>query len=388
MAKSQPCLSCLWEEETGKVIDRSRSNVAWANKIGVSEGSIRRHLKHAPASRAEAASDEDAFLRDIGVPIEAVTSRGRSVRDPETGSWQKVTWHPNMAALAETLNYDDLRIALDGYVAKPAPSGKGTHTAVLNASDLQIGKAMNRLGGTPETIERVKASVASFVRDIQENPPLRVLLVDGGDPIENCFNTPAQLVTNDLSVPDQIRTFRRLMLEAIKAIAPHTPLLTYVAVPSNHGHARVGYKSPGGTVDADFGLEISSQLEDAVRENPSLNHVSFVRPESLDEIATVEASGTKLAFHHGHQSSGPNGHGRWWADMAHARHPGWDADILVTAHHHSLRVEQSGNARWIIGVSSSDAGSDWFTNRRGDYAQQGMTAFNVLDGMWSDLRIL
>lgn len=387
MAKTL-CVTCLWEKETGKQVDTSRSKVAWGEKIGVSEAAIRRHLKHAPASRAESDSDPDDFLRDIGVPIEAVTSRGRSVRDPETGSWQKVTWHPNKAALVETLAYSDLGDALSGWTPEPYAGTPGTHTAVLNASDLQIGKAMNRLGGTPETIARVKASIAQFVQDIQANPPERVLLVDGGDPIENCFNVPEQLVTNDLSVPDQIRTFRRLMLEAIKAIAPHVPSLVYVAVPSNHGRAKVGYKSPGGTVDADFGLEISTQLEDAVRENPHLDHVSFVRPESLDEIAVVETSGTRLAFHHGHQSSGPNGHGRWWADMSHARHPGWDADVLVTAHYHSLRVEQSGNARWIIGVSSSDAGSDWFTNRRGDYAKQGMTAFNVSGGMWSDLRIL
>ena len=67
---------------------------------------------------------------------------------------------------------------------------------------------------------------------------------------------------------------------------------------------------------------------------------------------------------------------------------GWDADILTTAHFHSMRVEQSGNGRWIIGVSSSDASSDWFTNRTGESALQGMTAYDVADGQWSNLRIL
>lgn len=388
MAKAA-CLTCLWEKETGKKVDTSRSKVAWAGRIGVSEAAIRRHLNHSPAVDAEADSDPDEFILSLGIPIEAITSRGRSVRDPNTGSWQKVSWQPNKASAIKSLEYDDLRDALDGWTPLDVYDGPSVPVStILNAADLQIGKAMNRWGGTPETIARVRSSIETMATDITTRKPECLVLVDNGDPIENCWNTPQQLVTNDLPVPEQIRVFRRLMLEAIKTLAPLVPRLIYVAVPSNHGAARVGYKAAGGTVDADFGLEISYQLEDAIRENPYLNHVEFVRPESLDEIAVIEVSNTRLAFHHGHQSSGPNGHSRWWADMAHARHPGWDADILVTAHYHSLRVEHSGNARWIIGVSSSDAGSDWFTNRRGEYAQQGMTTFDVVDGQWSDLRIV
>jgi len=402
MAKSV-CVSCLWEQETGKKIDTSRSKVAWADKIGVSEASVRRHLKHAPAGRTAAPGvtlertdnhpDPEDFLNLHGIPVEAVQSRGMSIRDPLTGSWEKVTWKPNAKALHDALQFDDLAEALEGWFPRTTSffddDFDSGFTSVLNASDLQLGKSMQRGGGTPETVARVRQSFETFADSIQEGPtPSRVILVDGGDPIENVFNVPSQLVTNDLPVPEQIRVFRRLMLEGIKLIAPLVPELVYVAVPSNHGQARTGYKSPGGTVDADFGLEISYQLEDAVAENPYLQNVSFVRPESLDETAVIETSNTKLAFHHGHQSSGPNGHGKWWAGQSHGRMAGWDADILVTAHYHSLRVEQSGNGRWIIGVSSSDASSDWFTNRTGESARQGMTTFDVRDGQWSNLRII
>lgn len=404
MAKAE-CLGCYWEAQNHAKIDTSKSKVAWAEQIGVSEASIRRHLKHSPhvpTTTYKSETDDwegaastisslglDELLTNLGIPVEAVTSRGASIRDPETGTWQKVTWHPNKAVLINSTRYDDLAKGLDGWTpASPTPTAGGDFTSVLNAADLQIGKAQNRGGGTPETTQRVRNSIEAFARDLIEKTPECLVLVDNGDGIENIWNTPQQLTTNDLSVPEQIRTFRRLMLEAIKTLAPLVPRLIYVAVPSNHGAARVGYKAPGGTVDADFGLEISYQLEDAVRENPFLQHVEFVRPESLDETATVEVSGTKLAFHHGHQSAGPNAHGKWWAAMSHGRMPGWDADILVTAHYHSLRVEHSGNGRWIIGVSSSDAGSDWFTNRTGESAIQGMTAFNVSNGRWSDLRIL
>lgn len=84
MTKSQPCLSCLWEEETGKVIDRSRSNVAWANKIGVSEGSIRRHLKHGESTAQEAG------------PLGESEKNESESHDPKSGSsyvrFSKVPW--------------------------------------------------------------------------------------------------------------------------------------------------------------------------------------------------------------------------------------------------------------------------------------------------------
>lgn len=387
------CVTCLWETETGDKIDTSRSKTAWAAKIGVSEASVRRHLKHAPAGaqgRPEGntgALGSDGFLEQHGIPVSAVTSRGMSLLGPD--GWQKVSWNPNAKALHDSMQYDDLKASMENwkprlYHAVP----KNTKTAVLNAADLQIGKAMQRGGGTKETVARVKLSFERFAQYLIETSPERVILVDNGDGIENCFNVPAQLVTNDLPVPEQIRVFRRLMLEGIKILAPLTSELVYVSVPSNHGAARTGYKAPGGTVDADFGLEISYQLEDVVGESPYLQNVSFVRPYSLDETAVIETSRTKLAFHHGHQSSGPAGHGKWWQGLDHGRMAGWDADILVTAHFHSMRVEQSGNGRWILGVSSSDASSDWFTNRTGESALQGMTAFDVENGQWSNLRIL
>ncbi len=383
------CLTCAWSADTGITIDSSRSNTLWASTVGVNESSIRRHRAHMKVGEAGVQSFPDLFLRSEGIDEGIVTSRGKSIRDPETGSWEKVTWKPNAKALADTLNYDDLKESLEGWVPDDVATWETeTKTSVLMASDLQIGKAMNRGGGTPETIERVRASFAAFAGYVFDHSPERVVIVDGGDPIENCWNTPDQMVTNDLPVPEQIRVFRRLMLEGIKLLAPLVPELVYVAVPSNHGAARVGYKANGGTVDADFGLEISYQLEDAVSMNEHLSHVTFVRPESLNETAEVEVSGTKLAFHHGHQSNGSNGHGKWWAGQAHGRMAGWDADILVTSHFHSMGLEQSGNGRWIIKAASSDASSDWFTNRTGESALQGMTTFDVLDGQWSSLRLV
>lgn len=378
MAKSV-CLSCLWENETGKKIDTSRSRVAWAEKIGVSEASVRRHLKHSPAVTATA-EDGDKFLTDLDLPEEIVTSRGKSVRLAD-GSWEKVTWQPNKKALLDTLRYDDLKAALDGWEIPSVPvpgDGLQWYAGVLCMSDLQIGKANQRWGGTPETLASARKSITDFATWVRASGMQTAVLIDGGDPIENCFNVPSQLVTNDLSVPEQIRVFRRLMLEAIKTIAPLVKTLHYVVVPSNHGAHRTGYKSPGGTVDADFGLEISYQLEDAIAENADLaDRVKFTRPQPLDETSELTVAGTRLAVNHGHQSGGVFAHGKWWKGMDHGRMAGWDADILVTAHFHTQAVYQSGNGRWVVATASSDPGSDWFTNRTGESATRGMTAFDL-----------
>lgn len=395
---SATCKTCEWEKANGILIDESKSNAGWARQIGIDESSIRRHKAHSSIfdqSRSFVSDGSDTLLAELDIPEEIVTSRGMSLRDPVTNSWQKITWQPNKKAVLDSLKYDDLKEALDNFALYPQWPARGVHSfhaAVFAMSDLQIGKASQRLGGTPETVARVQRSISRYVRELNNTPPENlpesIIIWDGGDSVENHWNTPEQIATNDLALPEQIRVARRLFLEAIKAIAPYAPKIYFVSVPSNHGQSRVGYKAAGGTVDADFGLEISYQLEDAVRENPSLNHVEFIRPEPLMETAELDVSGTKLAFNHGHRSSSQKTHSDWWAKQSHGRMPGWDADILLTAHYHNLGVTQSGNGRWIVQTSSSDAGSDWYTYKSGETAIQGVTAFDVCDGMWSNLRIL
>lgn len=397
MSNSQ-CKACRFEDEKGTKVDDSMTNVAWAREIGVGEASIRRHKAHTPiVAQASGFVDQDgkdALAASIDVPDEFVTSRGMSLRDPFSGSWQKITWQPNKKALHDSLRYNDLKEALDGWTfdARAVPGRGGGYSLMFAMSDLQIGKANQRLGGTPETLARIRRSISTIVGRLANmhaaDLPDEIIIWDGGDSVENHFNTGEQAFTNDLPLPEQIRVARRIFLEAIKAFAPYANKIVFISVPSNHGQSRVGFKTPGGTVDADFGLEISYQLEDAVRENVSLNHVVFVRPEALYETAEYTASGTKIALHHGHRSSSQKTHSRWWADQSHGRMPGWDADILFVAHYHNLGLTQSGNGRWIIETSSSDAGSDWFTNKSGERARQGITVVELTGGGWRNIGIV
>lgn len=356
-----------------------KSSRALAEQLGVGKSTILRHRNNPCAD-----NDVDAFF---GIPNSIITSRGKTTRLVD-GSYEKITYKPNELALLEANNLEGVRRLLDDFKPDYEPlEPKSEEALVLNLADLQIGKT-DIHGGTPETIQRVINAVDKFVKIVRIRQPKSLVLVDNGDPIENCWNTPSQPFTNDLDVPAQIDTFRRLIVQVLKAVAPLCKDVYYVTVTSNHGQFRVGPKAQGGSVDADFGLSISRQLEDICAESPALKHVKFIRPEPMHETAVLTVANTKLAFNHGHLSSGVNGHGNWWAKVDHGRLPGWDADILVVAHYHTLGLEQSGDGRWIIKVSSPDNGSQWFTAKSGESSVQGLTMFAVHDGQWSDLTIL
>lgn len=383
--------------------DTTGSHAEVARQYEVSEGSVRRHRKHwkhwmepvppwgtSPTEDLRAASSATmpGDPEFAGIPGHLVTARGASILDPETGSWYKVSWKPNAVALHQALTYDDISPMFDEPVQYPPEFAFSEHAEVLNLSDLQIGKAHQRGGGTPETIAKFRKGLAKFVRRCEDEKPRYIVLADGGDPIENIFNVPSQPYTNDMDVSEQIRTFRKLFAEAIRAVAPLAPHVYAVSVPSNHGAVRSGPKAQAGTTDADFGLDINFALEEIFAEREGYEHVRFVRPDLLEETAVLEVAGTVLAFNHGHHSGGPHKQSLWWARQDHGRRPGWDADIFVFAHYHTFNVGHSGDGRWIISVSSTDPGSDWFTNATGEAALSGMTAFAVHNGQWSNLAIL
>lgn len=349
-------------------IDPDLNHVENARLIGVSESTIRRHRAH----MAEAKS------------VQPLTVERMSVRDPLTGTWTK---YKALGPDVDMLDYSDIE-KLFRRPVKAAPATGGTFTEVLSMSDLQIGKACERLGGTPETLERARLSLAKFVERVKQSKPETIVIADGGDSVENCFNTPRQSVTNDLDVPAQIRTARRLFAEAITAVAPYAPRIIFASVPSNHGEFRVGYKTPGGTTDADWGLEINYSLEEIFEGREGFEHVEFVRTAPLDDTAVFEVSNTKIAMNHGYHSKGLHKHGEWWSKQDHGRRTGWDADILIMAHYHTFNITHSGNARWIISVSSADPGSEWYSKMTGQHSLSGMTAFRVSNGMWSDVAIL
>lgn len=289
---------------------------------------------------------------------------------------------------AVQLDAAELDSLIDNYDYSPDLTVEETgKTFVICPSDMQVGKVSYH-GGTTETIARVLASVGKAIEFLKENPVDEIIIAELGDPLENFLNVSSQRETNDLDMTGQVRVTRRLLLKLVKMLAPYARSVKYVTVPSNHGSVRIGFKAPAGDSHNDWGLEIAAQLEDAVRENPSLDHVTFVTPDRLKESVALTTSGTKLGFVHGHQSKGADKLGEWWKGQSHGNGPTKDADILLAGHWHSFRVYQSGAARWVFVSPASDPGSDWFTEITGEYSDSGMLSFTTSNGEWADLRIL
>jgi predicted phosphodiesterase len=403
----------------GVTIDSTQSNAAWGRQIGVSEKSVRRHLQHAPkvqgdvpinAARTGGESethdsagdhyvrfsqepwghdDYRAFIQSKGQNPDEVTFTWGWTSNPVGGFWNKLNNVRPIAGKDALLpNVDELHRIIDAWTP-PAQVTKAitNATLVVCAADLQTGKTDFGLN-SKHLSARVLESFAAAAEIAKTGNYAEIVIADLGDIVENINSTSSQRATNDLAITEQIRLARRLMLEGIKMLAPLTPSLVYAAVPSNHGSVRIGPKSPENHVLDDYGIEIAHQLADIAGESDKLSNVRVVIPNESLESLSLDTSGTCLGMAHGHQAQGADGLGKWWQGQSHGRMPLAAADIALFGHFHSLRVQQSGDARWLMVSPSSDSGSSWFTNKTGESSAKGMLSFVTSAGQWSDLRIL
>jgi hypothetical protein len=77
----------------------------------------------------------------------------------------------------------------------------------------------------------------------------------------------------------------------------------------------------------------------------------------------------------------------WWAKQSHGRQPIGDADLLLSAHLHHLRIEDTGPKTWIQ-VPALESESTWFRHRSGEVTRPGIVTAVVGGGAWSSLEVL
>lgn len=291
---------------------------------------------------------------------------------------------------ANNVGVEELLQALRKRRPKPVASSDSGRMFCVCAGDLQLGKVDG--DGTEGTVnrflEKTDASVARLTELRKAKRPISgVLLPWLGDCIEGLTSQGGALAAAgrlDLTVTEQVRVYRRLMLHQVQLFAGLADRVVIPVVPGNHDEGqRVGKVVR--RYDDSWAIEGAMAVADALKLAGGFEHVSFVFP-AVDELTvTLDVAGTVTGFAHGHQFG--TSAMKWWAGQAHGRQPIGDATLLLGAHLHHLRVEQGG-AKTFMQIPALDGGSTWWRHKTGQDAPPGMVSMLIGDGGWSDLLVV
>jgi hypothetical protein len=188
----------------------------------------------------------------------------------------------------------------------------------------------------------------------------------------------------DLTMSEQLRVYRRLMLYQIQQFAGLTDRIIVPVVPGNHDEVQKAGKVVR-RFDDSWAIEGAVAVADALKLSSQYDHISFVFP-GVDELTiTLDVAGTPVGFAHGHQfGRDPM---KWWAGQAHGMQDIGSATLLLGAHLHHLRIEQGG-AKTFIQIPAMDGGSTWWRHKTGQDAPAAMVSMLIGHGGWTDLAIM
>lgn len=374
------CSICKYGVER---IDWDRSNYLIAAEVGVSEKSVRRHLKWVEVNGFDRTQSATTLPDTEKVP----------------GTWiPRRRWQTPQGGVLNSFQFipDDFDVSLDNEridslirdVPQPA---ERTHMRnglpeFACPADLQLGKHERGIG-TVETMTKFYFSIQRVAERWTTLQPREGYLCDMGDLIENIYSTSSQAATNDRTVPQQVEDAIALYMNAIGLLLPLTDKLTFATVTSNHGEARSAMKVNPYDSENDWGLFIQRQLRNRCEDRSW--DVNFVRPDEYEDTAVIRTSdGTTVALTHGHHSGTPAAMEKWITGQIVGQCPGHDADIWVHGHYHNPTHFSVGRGIDVFGTPSLDPSSEWFAKKTGKRARQGITAFTVDKGLWSNYSIL
>jgi hypothetical protein len=273
---------------------------------------------------------------------------------------------------------------------RPEPTGEPGPSYVVAAGDLQLGKPDG--DGTEGTVERFLEKTDLAVARLKDLRRIgrridEITLPWLGDCVEGLVSQGGALAAAgrlDLSMSEQLRVYRRLMLHQIQTFAPLASRIVVPVVPGNHDEVERAGKVVR-RYDDSWAVEGAAAVADALRLASGFDHVHFVFPGRDELTITLDVAGTPVGFAHGHQFG--RDPVKWWSGQAHGMQPIGSATLLLAAHLHHLRVEQTG-AKSFIQIPAIDGGSTWWRHKTGQDAPAGMVTITVGSGSWGDLAVL
>lgn len=427
----------------GVLVDDTLSNVAWGYKLGVSEKSIRRHLKHSPRIVSAATkqpvnlSGKAVFTSDGGEFTDVQTEEPladwsdiflRFKRDPAEfviadDTVRMSTWQQSKALEDGTRDIINLYSYSARFTRKVAGAitdaeieaaqkrirawklpqrtpgtGLGAPVAaVVNLADMQLFKPEG--GGIDATLERLYdglENVQNFVqrqraggRNINE-----IVLVNNGDPFEGIAgNYSNQTHTVQGGLRKQMNAVLDVWGAYARNLFPQFDKGQFVSVLCNHTQfGRQGGAAKSITGDEDSGgAFLAETLQRVLRGRAEFDHVGYVIPD--DEMNVyANIAGVPVAFNHGHKIPGNDAAGfeKWLNGQVRGDTQAHAARIWITAHRHHYAAWDMGSAT-VFQCPSCDGGSKWLRDMTGKYSRSGILALLVgeHDPMgWSDQAFL
>lgn len=270
---------------------------------------------------------------------------------------------------------------------KPKKVESNGLTVVGMLADPQVGKH-DLNGGTERILQNLEESLDKWVDYIKTHKPEEIILLDLGDAIENFECVASEERTNDLSLTEQLRVWRRVFWSWIYTAASLAPKVKVASVPSNHCQVRRG-KNRMGHPDDDYGIEILTQVADMASVYPEkYGHVEFYTPQGYSESLTITSvSGKVVGAAHGHQVSKPDALEGWLARQALGENPVSYADLVAFGHFHHLTVREYGRNKTYFIAPSSDPGSYWYSNNSGNYSKNGVLTLTLDESGWDNMKI-
>lgn len=182
----------------------------------------------------------------------------------------------------------------------------------------------------------------------------------------------------ELTLTEQIRLTRRVMMHAVKLFAKYAETMTVVSIPGNHDEA---IREPVMTTyDDSYAVDALVAVQEAMDLAPQdFSHVTTVIPRRDELVVTVDVGGTIVTHAHGHQWR-PGKHWEWWQGQSfeHGADPG-KAHLLLSAHGHHLQVDTKGSRTWVM-IPALESKSQWWLNKTGDHGAPGLLTMLLSEG--------
>jgi predicted phosphodiesterase len=242
---------------------------------------------------------------------------------------------------------------------------------VFAMGDSQLGKPDG--DGTEGIIRAWSQSLATARSNWLAQRRPSVLIAGLGDHLEgNQSQGGRNFYRSDLTISEQLRVFRRMLLRTIDTFI-EAPSITVGVVNGNHDDIQRFQ-----TTDASDGHATESAIAvgEALALNPArYGHVQIYVPGKDQDHLVLEVNGTNFVLIHGHQWSRGKAM-EWWEKQTFNNHPAGSGHILIHGHEHEFQIS-SRRDRLIITTPALESESTWFKQKYGAVGRRGVLTFTT-----------